>query len=261
MTRHIRRRRSATAAALGVSGEVLITLGVVLGLFLAWELWWTNVQAAHAQAREITSLGWAYDPHDDAKPVQAQEFLTPSSKPPHVDKEPGNLATFATLYVPRFDKDYARTVSEGVDKRTVLDVKGIGHYPGTAMPGAVGNFSIAGHRTTFGKPFNEIDKLKPGDPVIVQTKDGWYVYKVTGHVVTGWRNGEQVAPVPGDTTGAEKPTERLITLTSCHPIWQPIHRYVVHGELVYWAPPDGAKVPEELVTGHFDADVSKGTAH
>jgi sortase A len=246
------RRRSTASAVAGVTGEVLITLGILLGLFLLWELWWTNFQATQAQAKEISSLGWAYDPKSaSATPDPVQEFLTASTKSPHVDKQPALLTTFATIYIPRFGDSYARTITQGVDKATVLDVKGIGHYPGTAMPGGIGNFAIAGHRTTFGKPFNKIDKLKVGDPIIVQTKDGWYVYAVTSHLVTGWRNGEQVAPVPGDTTGAEKPTERMITLTSCHPIWQPIHRYIVHGELVYWAPPSGDKVPKELVTGTF----------
>lgn len=258
MTDQLRRRRSVLGATLGVSGEVLITAGVLLGLFLTWELWWTNVAATHAQARTIAALGWAYDPNDHAPaPAAAPEdrYLTPSKLPPKVDKEPTEGTTFATIYVPRFAKNYARTITEGIDKHTVLDVKGVGHYPGTGMPGAVGNFAVAGHRTTFGKPFNKIDTLRVGDPVIIQTKDGWYVYAVTGHVVVEWYNGEQVAPVPGDTTGTKKPTERLLTMTSCHPVWQPDHRYVLHGKLVYWAPPDGDKVPQELVTGRFAAGV------
>jgi sortase A len=258
MTAHARRRRrSPFGAVVGTVGEILITLGVILGLFLVWELWWTNVQSAQAQAKDVASLGWAYEPQK-APPKAETSYLTPSKKAPKVDKEPALLKTFATLYVPRFDKDYAKTITEGTDKATVLDTKGIGHYVGTAMPGAVGNFAIAGHRTTYGKPFNKIDSLKAGDPVIVQTKDGWYVYAVTDHLVPGWQNGEQVAPVPGDTTGTKKPTKRLITMTSCHPVWQPIHRYIVHGELVYWAPPDGDKVPKELVTGTFDAGMLDG---
>ncbi len=258
MTAHARRRRSPFGAVVGTVDDLFFycTLGVILGLFLVWELWWTNVQSAQAQAKDVAALSWAYEP---AQAPAQPSYLTPSKKAPKVDKEPALLTTFATLYVPRFGDDYAKTITEGTDKAAVLDTKGIGHYVGTAMPGAVGNFAIAGHRTTYGKPFHDIDTLKAGDPVIVQTKDGWYVYAVTGHLITGWRNGEQVAPVPGDTTGTEKPTERLITLTSCHPVWQPIHRYIVHGKLVYWAPPDGSKVPQELVTGKFDADMLKGS--
>jgi sortase A len=232
---------------------VLITLGALLALLLVWELWWTNVQAVHAQAKEISSIGWAYDPQAPAPAPAKPTYLTPSKKPPEVEKQPPFLTTFATIYIPRFDKDFARTITEGVDKDKVLDVKGIGHYPGTAMPGAIGNFSIAGHRTTFGKPFYKINTLENGDPIIVQTKDGWYVYAMTSHLITDWRDGSQVSPVPGDVTGQEKPTMRMLTMTSCHPVWDPIHRYIVRAQLVYWAPPHGKEIPRELATGTVTA--------
>jgi sortase A len=252
MSRSPHRHRSTASAVAGVTGEVLITLGALLALFLVWELWWTNISAEHAQAQEIASISWAYDPkHAPAAPEQ--KYLTPSTKPPKVDKEPAYLTTFATMYVPRFGKSYARTITQGVDRANVLNVKGIGHYPGTAMPGGLGNFAVAGHRTTYGKPFNKIATLTFGDPIIVRTKDGWYVYALTSHIVTGGGAIEQVAPVPGDTTGRKKPTQRMITLTSCHPIWDPVNRYVAHGELVYWAPPHGDEVPRELVTGKLSA--------
>ncbi|PJI93399.1 class E sortase [Luteimicrobium subarcticum] len=250
MTRHIRHRRSAVGTVVGVVGEVFITVGVLLGLFLTWELWWTNVEAVHDQQQRVEALGWAYQP--DNTP-DAPQYLAPSKKTPVVMKEPAHAVTFATMYVPRFGETYARTVSQGTDRATVLDVKGIGHYEGTAMPGGVGNFSVAGHRTTFGKPFNKIADLKEGDPVVVQTKDGWYVYEVTSTAVVSPGDSEVIAPVPGDTTG-KKPTERFLTMTACHPMYSLSQRFVVHAKLSYWAPTQGDKIPVELVTGSFSAD-------
>ncbi|MFX8907022.1 sortase, partial [Acinetobacter baumannii] len=58
-----------------------------------------------------------------------------------------------------------------------LDPIGIGHYPDSAMPGEVGNFALAAHRTTFGKPFNRIADLRAGDAIVVETPDGWYTYR------------------------------------------------------------------------------------
>lgn len=250
MTRHSRSRRSAASTTVGVIGELLITLGVLLGLFLAWELWWTNVQAVQDQHQRVEALPWAYQPA--AKAPEAVQYITPSTKKPVVEKEPAHGVTFATMYVPRFGETYARTVSQGTDRATVLDVKGIGHYEGTAMPGGLGNFSVAGHRTTFGKPFNKIADLKAGDPVVVQTQDGWYVYEVTSTEIVTPTQSEVVNPVPDDTTG-KKPTERFLTMTACHPMYSLSHRYVVHAKMSYWAPLDGDKIPVELATGTFSA--------
>ena len=87
--------------------------------------------------------------------------------------------TFGALHVPRWGYDYVKPISEGTDRARVLDPLGIGHYTNTAMPGEVGNFSIAGHRTTYGKPFTDIQDLKVGDALVVQTDTAWYVYRVT----------------------------------------------------------------------------------
>ena len=151
--------------------------------------------------------------------------------------------TFAVLRVPRWGSDYLRPISQGTSKAEVLDVLGIGHYEGSAMPGALGNFAVAGHRVTYGKPFNRIEELAVDDPLVVQTPDTWYVYRVTNAEVVSPTQTEVLAPVPGQPGAA--PTEAMMTLTTCHPMYSARERYVVHAVLDYWMPVD-AGIPAEL---------------
>ena len=254
---HARPQRASRAArvgygVLGVVGELLITAGVLLLGFLVWQLWWTDVVADKAQAQIVDALPWAHaaepaSPGGSPAPGSSTTpppLAVPRHDEPPVDAEPAHAVTFATIQVPRWDGVPAKPVSEGTDKTGVLDKLGIGHYEGTAMPGAVGNFAVAGHRTTYGKPFNRIAELQVGDPIVVRTEHTWYVYKVTAIEIVAPSTVAVVAPVPDDP-GA-KPTARMITLTTCHPMFSAKQRYVVHGELDYWASADDGSVPAEL---------------
>ncbi|WP_062464985.1 class E sortase [Demequina soli] len=233
-------------------GELLILAGALLGLYVVWELFYTDVIAGKEQDQVLESLDWAYDATapitadaaQDTGPatIPTEARMSPDTAP--VMDEPAFLTTFATLYVPRWGTDYVKPVSEGVDRQQVLDVLGIGHYPGTGMPGALGNFAISAHRTTYAKPFNRIAELQQGDALVVQTKDAWYVYRVTDHLIVDPHQVEVIAPQPGEI-GAE-PTGHYITLTSCHPMFSAAQRYIVHGELEYWAP-TGDGVPPEIL--------------
>ena len=219
-------------AVVGVLGEVLITLGVLLLGFLAWQLWWTDVEGNAAQAEVVREMGFAPPPAqpDATGPLVAEPR---HDEPPVIDAEPAVGTSFAQLIVPRWSGEPARPVSQGTS-RAVLDTLGIGHYEGTAMPGGVGNFALAGHRVTYGKPFNRVEELEVGDPLVVRTADTWYVYRVTSTQVVLPRDVAVIAPVP-DRPG-EEPTERSITLTTCHPMFSARERYVVHGVLDHWAP-------------------------
>jgi sortase A len=243
-------------AALGVVGELLITFGVLLLGFLVWQLWWTDVVANREQATIVQSLPWtqpslpaaAAQPSGSPSPGDTPPAVTiavPRHDDPPVEAEPGQAVTFATIQVPRWAGTPAKPVSEGTDKATVLDRLGVGHYEGTAMPGAVGNFAVAGHRTTYGKPFNRIAEIQVGDAVVVRTQHTWYVYKVTSIEIVQPTRVEVVAPVP-DKPGA-RPTERMITMTTCNPMYSASQRYVVHGVLDYWASADDGSVPAELL--------------
>ncbi|QTE29520.1 class E sortase [Pengzhenrongella sicca] len=237
-----RRGRRLGLDVTGVVGELMVTAGVFLLAFVAWQLWWTDVEGNRAQAEIVESLDWA--PVPTAEP--AAPAVDPRRDAPPVLAEPEHAVTFATLLVPRWGADYERPVSEGVDRAGVLDPLGIGHYPGTAMAGDVGNFSISGHRTTYGKPFNRITELVEGDAVVVRTADTWYVYRVTTTEIVSPSDVRVIGPVPADPAAVA--TERLITLTTCHPMYSAQQRYVVHGVLDYWLPTT-AGFPVEITGG------------
>jgi len=235
---NVRRTADQTAyATLGVVGELLITLGLLLLAFMVWQLWWTDVTANRAQAQIVQDLR-------TRAPQPPPKAAVPGVGDPPVLDEPAHAVTFATLQVPRWTGEPARPISEGTDRATVLDVLGIGHYQGTAMPGAVGNFAIAGHRTTYAKPFNRIAELQVGDALVVWTPQTWYVYKVTSTQIVYPNQTEVLAPVPGQPGAV--PTQRMITLTTCHPMFSARQRYIVHGVLDYWAPTSSG-TPKELL--------------
>ena len=158
---------------------------------------------------------------------------------------PPHATTFATIQVPRWAGEPERPISQGTDRATVLDVLGIGHYEGTAMPGgsATSPSPATGPRTR--KPFNRVEELAGRRPARrPDTDDIWYVYRVTS--TRDRRRPSDVgviAPVPGDP--ARRPTERMITLTTCHPMFSARERFIVHGVLDYWAPTSDG-IPAEL---------------
>jgi sortase A len=216
----------------GVLGELMITLGVAVGLFVVWQLWWTDVQAGREQEQALEDLGWSAP-----SPELVSTEEAPDELPPEIPR-PAAGATFASILVPRFGSDYEVTIAEGVGKKEILDTGALGHYPETVLPGALGNFSLAGHRTTYGKPLHQIADLVPGDSIVIRTQDTWFVYEVTESLVVLPDQVEVIAPVPGLASGEPVPelTERYITLTSCHPMFSARERYIVHGTLTSWMP-------------------------
>ena len=212
-----RRRPGRTAGwylrgVVGLFGELLVTLGVVLGLFVGWQLFWTDVVADQQQAGVVAHL-------------EAGFSLSNPQPEGESPREPGSA--FAVVRIPRFGADYARPVYRGTDRLTLQ--RGIGHYPGTAEPGEVGNFAIAGHRTTYGKPFSRIAELRTGDRVIVETAESYFVYRVYADEVVLPTQVEVVLPVPGQP--GKTPTEALLTMTSCHPQFSSRERWITHARL------------------------------
>jgi sortase A len=201
---------------LGLTGDLLVTAGALLLLFVGWQLWWTDVTANRAQSATVDTLTRDFS--------RTPPSSTPASEAP---KPVAFGQAFAIIRVPRFGADYARPVLEG----TSLDIlqEGFGHYTGSTGPGQVGNFAVAGHRTTYGRPLHDIDTLREGDLIVVETKTAYHVYAVKRHRIVAPTQVEVVAPVP-DQPGA-KPTERWMTLTACHPKYSAAQRYVVFAQL------------------------------
>ena len=213
---------SAKRKVVAILGEGLITLGLLVFLFLAWQLWWTDVTANREQAGTIQALenefGHRAGPGTSSSGTPALATLrnVPLGK------------AFAIVRIPRFGADYARPVLEGDDLDTLT--KGVGHYPGTAMPGVVGNFAVSGHRTTYGRPFHNIDLLRKGDVIVVETKTSYIVYAVERHVIVTPTQVEVIAAVPQHP--GVTPTQAWMTMTACHPKFSARQRYVVFAKLV-----------------------------
>lgn len=233
-SRDARRRRPLWRTALAGLGEVLMTAGVVALLFVAYELWGTGAYTSHAQAaleRGLTATTWA---------AQTPQISVPPPVGLVAPRDPGYPPlrrgdAVARLYIPALGADYRYVVVEGVDREQLE--RGPGHYPGTALPGQLGNLVISGHRTTYLAPFNRIDELRPGDAVIFETARAWYVYRVAD--IPGYRLRHQEVVLPTDVGETEPvpnrpgqpPTERIFTLTTCNPKYSARQRLIVHGVL------------------------------
>jgi sortase A len=224
-------------------GQTLITLGVVVLLFVVYEVWITNIYAHRAQSKVASALKkeWAKGEDPLALPGGGAQAIPLGSG-------------IAVLYIPRLGADYHFAIVQGSVVPTDAQLeKGPAHYRDTALPGQVGNFAVAGHRVGKGEPFLNIDQLRTGDAVIVETETEWYVYRVKGQP-TGSNpqtarvsdgipgrevvgpdglaaNGQSVLnPVPDHPPGTPV-TQRLMTMTTCHPKFTATHRMIIHAKL------------------------------
>ncbi|MGI5179817.1 class E sortase [Dactylosporangium sp. CA-152071] len=198
------------------TGELLITFGLIVLLFAGYEVWGKSaiVEAHQDELNRQLEQQWS---HPEPDPT-----VSPSGPPAPVAK-PANGAVIASVHIPRLKKKWA--VVQGV---TAADIRyAPGHYPDTALPGQIGNFSMAGHRTPA--IWWDLDQLKPNDPVVIKTQDTWYVYRVIGHEIVLPTAVQVVAPVPGKPGAA--PTEALLTMTTCNPKFNNYQRLVVHAKL------------------------------
>lgn len=262
MTTDTHARAAATApprrrriSVLGILGELLIAAGLLLALFVVWQLFYTDVQGERAQRAEVEETEWVSPDvvggvtagdggdEDEGPEVIPDDIKIRDGDPPPMDY-PDFTEKLAALMVPRWGEDYVKMIHEGVTRADVLDPLGIGHYPDTALPGETGNFAISAHRTTYGKPFADVDQLEEGDSLVVQTEDTWFVYTIESWDIVLPHEVEVIAPMPGQP-GVE-PDDRYITLTTCHPKFSAAERWIVHGRLDYWAP-TGNGVPSELL--------------
>jgi sortase A len=242
-------------SVVGVVGELFITAGVVVLLFLGWELWFNDIVVGQQmnQAGDQLSEQWSGGFVEPSKP----ETERPDPGEPIVAAEPADIGTtFATMIIPRFGADYNKPVAEGVTLEDVLNPIGIGHYPGTAMPGGVGNAAFAAHRTTFGAPFGNIADLRVGDSIYIETQDGWYQYKFRSFEWVLPSGVGVIDPVP--QLAGVAPTQRLLTMTSCNPKLSAAERIVAYSVYETWYPrADG--VPEEIA--HMTGTASGQSDH
>ncbi|MGW5053366.1 class E sortase [Actinokineospora sp. NPDC004072] len=254
------RKASAGAVVIRSIGELMVTAGLVILLFVVYEVWVTDLMSAQKQADVTADLErqWEAAPDD---PEREQKF------------EFADGEGIAKLYIPVFGPDYHFTIVEGTSAAN-LEV-GPGHYTKSAAPGQPGNFAVAGHRVGKGAPFNDLDLLNPCDAIVIETKTDWYVYRMlptadlpadpadprckgveeqtgpyaaaVGRRIVTPDKGEVVLPVPGNAEAQvpEGQLKRMLTLTTCHPKFSNAQRMIVHAILVR-EQPKGDDLPPEL---------------
>jgi sortase A len=260
-----RQQRDPVRTTVRTFGEVLITLGLVVLLFVVYEVYWTDLVSAGKQ-REITAQlddRWKQS-GDDPQRVEHFDGLNEGDG-------------FAKMYIPAFGADFAFTIVEGSSDASLAI--GPGHYTETAYPGEFGNFAVAGHRTGKGSPFNDINLINSCDAIIVETQANWYVYRmmpkadekadwantkgkdpkcegvaiggqyadVVGQEIVSPTQGEVIAPVPNkpDAVLTAGDQAALMTLTTCHPRFSDKQRLIVHAVLTNQYPKaDGQRPPE-----------------
>jgi sortase A len=223
--RHVRPRgRGPVSKAVGILGELLLTAGVLILLYVAYVLWGTGIQTERAQdeLRERIEMVWE-------RPAQESTEATPDEGTAETDARLEVDEVFGIIRIPRLGSDWEWIVVDDVDLESLS--RGPGHYPHSAKPGELGNVAIAGHRSGHGAPFHDLDQLQVGDTIEIERADGVWTYGVDqAPTVIGPSDVWVVDPVPGAVTDAE-PTERRITLTTCHPRYGSSQRMFVSGVL------------------------------
>lgn len=243
------RRRPAAGQ---VVGELLLTVGVIILLFVIYEAFWTNIVSGRLQDEVNTHLEESWS--------QAPAAAGDEPVPPLI---PVLGEGFARVHFPTLGAAYA--VVEGT--RTEDLRAGPGHYTDTQMPGEAGNFALAGHRNGSGAVFQHLDQLDACDAVVVETASQWFTYRllpldqtsperrasaesclnpeqaarvsdgdyahVLGRHITVPGDIDVVNPLPGSPWVAPDPAlESMLTLTTCHPLFSNTERMIVHGVLV-----------------------------
>lgn len=206
-----------------ILGRVLIGLGVLLLLFTAYQIWGTSVQEAHTQSSLRTQLQHETD-NNAIRNALAQEsaldklptgppIAAPHSTPPAEGNPVGDIR------IPVIGLN--QVIVEGTNTPDLR--KGPGHYTGTPLPGQSGNAAVAGHRTTYGHPFYNLDSVKVGDPIVVTTLQGVFVYDTTKSFVVS----------PSDTSVVDNVFANQLTLTTCNPRFSATTRLIVQATLAH----------------------------
>jgi sortase A len=207
---------------------MLITLGVLILLFVVYQLWGTGIREAQAQKRLEHQFEQKVDSAssgDDSAVVGGSSASTPTDSapasvpakvaPPRPAPPEGDV--LGKIEIPKIGLSAYVVEGVGVD-----DLKnGPGHYPDTPLPGEKGNAAIAGHRSTYGAPFANVDDLNPGDPITVTTLQGSFHYSVTGQEIVS----------PNDVQVLDSKGDNELTLTACHPKYSASKRIVIHAKL------------------------------
>jgi sortase A len=214
----------------GVLGRILLGGGVLILLFVAYQLWGTGIAESHSQ--DVLRQRLDAQLHRAAlHPTTTTTTSTTAVSSTTTTTSAGDQPTVGPSIAAPNDGNpvgILRIAKIGLNKVIVQGTSdsdlrlGPGHYPGTPLPGEEGNAAIAGHRTTYGAPFFNLDELKPGDPIVITTVQGTFTYDVMNTVIVN----------PSDTSVVDDTTTPELTLTTCNPRFSASTRLVVHAKLV-----------------------------
>lgn len=232
----------------GAIGRFMMRAGVLVLLFVAYQLWGTGFATQRAQdrlessfeAQLATTTTTTATTATTAAPTT--DTLPPTTAPLDVPV-PEDGDPVARIRIPAIGVDYI--VIQGV---SIADLKeGPGHFPQTPLPGQPGNVALAGHRTTYAAPFARLDELRPGDEITFDTVQGTFTYRVDAHeTAPGEAPSGHFIVKPTQIEVLDQGTTNTVTLVACHPKYSARERIVVTGTLVSNpAPPTPLPEPEE----------------
>jgi sortase A len=238
-------------SVIGVFGELLLTAGALVLLYVGWQLYIGDLIYGAQASTESQALSEQWDqeaaaaaPSAEPAPEEApvdEAPAAPITADPPVLPQPADAETFAVMHIPRFGGDWAYQIAGGTTRSRTLDTTRIGHYTDAAMPGELGNFAVAAHRTTYGAPFNRIADIRVGDAIVVEVPEGWYVYRFRTLEYVQPTAVEVLADVPQQP---DLPADgRYITMTSCSPMFSLAERIVGYGVFDSFTPRDAGPPP------------------
>ena len=230
---------------MGGVGRTMITAGVLILLFVAYQLWGTGLRTAQAQNRLEDEFAAAQDaaadvigPSTSTTPAPATDpsgatvttLRLPATTAPSLPEEllPSEGESAGQIEIPSIGVDW--TFVEGVGVNDLKD--GPGHYPETPFPGQAGNAAMAGHRTTYGAPFANVDRLELGDEILVTTLQGRFHYVVRSIQIVSPRAVEVLTADYWTLQPDLEPFTNALTLTACHPKYSARQRIIIGAELV-----------------------------
>ena len=226
-------------------GRALVTAGLLMLGFVGYQLWGTGLSTAAAQAdlkaqfaaslQTTTTEVAVVTTEVPVTSVTTTSAPNPDSSTTTLAPEPAGLTTteverrvipefssgdvVGQLVIPSIDVDFFVVSGVGVEELRL----GPGHFTDTPLPGQLGNSAIAGHRTTYGQPFHDLDQLAAGDDIVITTAFGTYTYEV--------RDLKVVEPTDYGVVSTTDPNIATLTLTTCHPKWSAAQRLIVSAEL------------------------------
>jgi len=222
----------------GGIGRVFITVGVLILLFVAYQLWGTGLYTAREQDQLEQQFNSVLAREGEDAPTRStstttttiagappSSTTTTTSEPPAPPPPEGDAV--ARLQIDKIGVDVI--VVNGVTRDDLR--KGPGHYPETPLPGQEGNSAIAGHRTTYGAPFGNLDQLAQGDLIQVRTAQGTFKYRVREQLIVAPSDIAVIDPIPVDPDAPDAGLRATLTLTTCNPKYSAAQRLVIQADL------------------------------